>query len=318
MKNSGVNKARSTPKNWTLSEEEKLNFESLYILYLITEQKVIFPIYLGGNLSFAEKAIDFLEKKKLIFKNEQHIEGKKILGLPVEKSDINWTYKATNEAKEIVKKHRKKFREFLSFYDVFAHVDPESGSFAFQKIKKILLQEGGKKAWENYKNHERWIDYRVPVVLYKGFDPREFIFFSFMEEGQFIPSANDEEHKWAINLFKGDLWEALKNVVSSAPIWEEQGDEENPANEIMETMIIQGAEVLKKQRAKLKNFIKKQDGLIGLEEELELLEKDNDPINDDSDDYYEDYYKDPVNYHGSYYYRSLSDPLFWKTSKEQA
>ncbi len=306
--------ARATPKNWTLTDAQQLNFEALYLLYLIAERKLVVPIYLAGNLAYAEKAIDFLESKKLIFKKEELIEGKKMLGVSIEKSDVNWTYQATDEAKVIVQHHRRKFREFLSFYDVFAHVDPLTGEFAFKKIKKILLQEGGKKAWENYKTHQRWVDYRVPVVIYKGFDPREFIFFSFMEEGKYIPLKNDTEHQWAENLFKGDLWEELESVVSTAPVWEEQGDEENPANEIMETIIIEGAAVLKSQRNKLQKFIKKQDKLIGLEEELDFLEKEKDLEKDDSDDYYEDYYKDPVNFHGSYFYKSLADPSFWTAS----
>lgn len=302
---------RDTPQNWKLTEKERLNFESLYILYLIVEEKIIFPIFLGGKLAYAEKAIDFLEAKQLIFKKEEVIEGRKMLGVSIEKSDVNWIYKPSKEAFIIVKQHRKKFKEFLSFYDVFAHVDPISGEFAFSKIKKILLKEGGKNAWENYKNHQRWVDYRVPVAIYKGFDPREFIFFSFMEEGKYMPVKNDTEHQWAVNLFKGDLWEELELVVSSAPRWEAQGDEDNPANEIMESIIIKGAAVLKKQRKKLQKFIKKQESLIGLNKEIETLENAKDLEKEDNNDYYEDYYKDPVNYHGSYFYKPLSDPLFW-------
>ena len=310
MKENQKNIGQPTPESWKLSEEQRLNYQALYILYLMTEEKVKFPNFLTGNLKFAQESIDFLESKKLIAQKEVVKEGKKVLGVSLEKDDVNWVYEASTEARNIVAQHRKKFREFLTFYDVYAHVNPEEGEFAFQKIKKILLKEGGKEAWAKYKNHDRWVDYRVPVTVYKGFDPREFIFFSFMEEGRFIPTEKDVEHEWAKHLFMGDIWEELEMVVSSAPVWEEQGDEENPANDIMESIIIEGANVLKEQRKKLKKFIKKQDNIIGLEEELEMAKEDQDMDEDD----YDDYYDDPVYYHGSYYYTPLADPLFWVTA----
>jgi hypothetical protein len=189
-----------------------------------------------------------------------------------------------------VGEHRKRYREFLAFYDVFAHVDPMTGEFAMSKIKDILLGEGdGKAAWQSYKSQDCWIDYRVPVLVYKGIDPRESIFFSFMEEGRFIPTKEDTEHEWAKNLFLDTLWEEIYMVLGSAPIWEAQGDEENPAAEIMETIIVQGAKVLKKQNKKLRKFIKKQDEIIGLEEEMENMK-----ANHQTD--YEEYYDDPVHY----------------------
>lgn len=313
MKEQKYNIGQATPEKWILTEEQRLNYQALYILYLITEEKVLFPNFLTGNLKFAQESIDFLESKKLIVQKEEVTEGKKMFGVALEKSDINWIYEATTEARNIVALHRKKYREFLTFYDVYAHVDPEAGEFAFRKIKKILLQEGGTEAWAKYKSKERWVDYRIPVTVYKGFDPREFIFFSFMEEGRFIPTEKDTEHEWAKNLFMGDLWEELDKVMNSAPRWEDQGDEENPATEIMETIIIEGANVLKEQRKKIKKFIKKQDDIIGLEEELELVKAKQDAAAED-DDYYDDYYNDPVYYHGSYYYTPLADPLFWVTA----
>jgi hypothetical protein len=277
-----------TPKNWSLTDEQKLNYQSLYILFLMTEEKVVFPNFLGGNLKYVQEAVDLLEKRKLIVQTEIITEGKKILGVPMKKDDIEWIFELTDAAREIVAESRKRYREFLAFYDIFAHVDPMTGEFAMGEIKNILLDEG-KTAWQNYKNEDRWVDYRVPVLVYKGIDPREFIFFSFMEEGRFIPTKEDTEHVWAKNLFLDTLWDEVYLVLGSAPTWEEQGDDENPPAEIMETIIVQGAKVLKKQNKKLEKFIKKQDEIIGLEDELENLK-----ANHQSD--YDRYYDDPVYY----------------------
>jgi hypothetical protein len=279
-----------TPKKWDLTDEQKLDYQSLYILYLMTEDKVVLPNFLGGNLKYVQESVDLLEKRKLIVQTEKITEGKKVLGVPVKKDDVEWFFELSEDAHQIVGEHRKRYREFLAFYDVFAHVDPMTGEFAMSKIKDILLAEGdGKAAWQSYKSQDCWIDYRVPVLVYKGIDPRESIFFSFMEEGRFIPTKEDTEHEWAKNLFLDTLWEEIYMVLGSAPIWEAQGDEENPAAEIMETIIVQGAKVLKKQNKKLRKFIKKQDEIIGLEEEMENMK-----ANHQTD--YEEYYDDPVHY----------------------
>jgi hypothetical protein len=279
-----------TPKKWDLTDEQKLDYQSLYILYLMTEDKVVLPNFLGGNLKYVQESVDLLEKRKLIVQTEKITEGKKVLGVPVKKDDVEWFFELSEDAHQIVGEHRKRYREFLAFYDVFAHVNPMTGEFAMSKIKDILLGEGdGKAAWQSYKSQDCWIDYRVPVLVYKGIDPRESIFFSFMEEGRFIPTKEDTEHEWAKNLFLDTLWEEIYMVLGSAPIWEAQGDEENPAAEIMETIIVQGAKVLKKQNKKLRKFIKKQDEIIGLEEEMENMK-----ANHQTD--YEEYYDDPVHY----------------------
>ena len=277
-----------TPKRWDLTDEQKLDYQSLYVLYLMTEDKVVFPNFLGGNLKYVQESVDLLEKRKLIVQTEKITEGKKVLGVPVKKDDVEWFFEPSEAAHQIVAEHRKRYREFLAFYDVFAHVDPMTGEFAMKKIKDILLGEGdGKAAWSSYKNQDRWVDYRVPVLVYKGIDPRESIFFSFMEEGRFIPTKEDTEHEWAKNLFLDTLWDEVYSVLDSAPIWEEQGDEENPPTEIMETIIVQGVKVLKKQNKKLKKFIKKQDGIIDMEDELESLK-----ANHQTD--YDEYYDDPL------------------------
>lgn len=295
-----------TPASWELTDEQKLNYQALYVLYLITEGKVVFPNFLWGNLKYVQEAIDLLEKRKLIVQSEQITEGKKIMGVSVKKDDIKWVFEPTTEARQIVVQHRKRYREFLAFYDVFAHVDPMAGTFAFAKIKKILLVDG-KDAWENYKNQGRWVDYRIPVLTYKGIDPREFIFFSFMEEGRFIPSEEDTEHEWAKNVFMGNLWDELNGVLNAAPRWEEQGDADNLPADIMEAIIVEGVNVLRKQNKKLRKFIRKQDEIIGIEEEMEEIR-----ANHETD--YDRYYDDPVYYHSGYHYTPLADPMFWMTA----
>jgi len=304
MKKEDKKVGQPTPESWELTDEEKLSYQSLYVLYLMVEGKVVFPNFLSGKLKYTQRSIDFLESKKLITQSEKITEGKKVLGVKVQKSDVDWVYEPTKAAKEIVEGYRRQYRDFLSFYDVYGHVDPEAGEFALSRYAKILLKQSKKKVWEDYKKHPRWMDYRVPVAVYKGLDPREYIFFSFMEEGRYIPTEEDTDHQWAENLFLEEIWEELYNVLHSAPKWEAQGDDETPAAEIMENIINAGAEVLRKQQKKLKKYIKKQDDII------KEIDGHNFADGEHQSDY-DDYYDDPVYYQGTYHYTPLSDPLFW-------
>ncbi len=306
MKDNELEVGQATPQMWTLSEDEKLNFQSLYILYLITEDKVQFPNFLAGRLKYIQKAIDFLEDKRFIVQKEEYDE-KKVLGFTYSKSDISYVYEATDEARQVVKSYRDRYREYIKLYDVYAYVDPEQGKFAMSKYKKYMLKGSGKTAWWDYLNDERWEDYRIPVSVYKGLDPREFIFFSFIEEGRFMPEDDDNEHEWAEVLFLGKIWDEMYLILESAPRWEDLGDDDYTSEEIVETIIQEGAEVIKDQRKKLNSFIKQQNLVIGQIEGLEELY-----LEEDQEEEY--YFEDPVYYHGMHQYTPLGDPLFWLTA----
>ena len=63
MKREG-NIGMTTPKRWDLSDKKKLSYQSLYILYLMVEGKIVIPNFLGGNLKYVQEAVDLLEKKQ--------------------------------------------------------------------------------------------------------------------------------------------------------------------------------------------------------------------------------------------------------------
>lgn len=299
---------QSTPLYWDLTDDQRMNYQALHVLYLITENMVQFPNFLEGKLRYVQDAVDFLDEKNLIVPVEEFDE-KKVLGFTVGKTEVKYIYQASEKAVALVKNYRKQFREFIRLYDVYAHVDPETGEFAMSKYKKISLGKKGKKAWKKYIAQERWVDYRVPVAIYKGMDPREFIFFSFMEERRYTPTAEDTEHQWAEDIFAGKIWEEMGQVLESSPQWEEQGDEDNPAKEIMETIILEGASVYKSQLKKLRKYIKEQENVINADSDVS-----QEFVGEASSDDEEDYFEDPIYYHGMYHYTPLTDPLFWVTA----
>ena len=291
--------AQPTPSVWTLTKEQKITYQSLFILYLMVKKDYRFSNVLSSNLRLIEEAINFLEDKKLI--DHTPVEGKikKILGIKVSQEDPDWIYSPTPAATDVINQYEQRYIEFLRFYDVFAHVDPQEGTFAMSNMGKLLVEEG-KEEWAIYKSLDRWHDYRIPVMVFKGLDPREMIFFSMMAEGQFDPSEKDEDHQWAVRLFSEELWLEMYEILNSAPRWEDQGAEGIKPKKIMKTIIKMGAAVVKEQF-----------------QYVDKVLEDNDTSGShrsDNDNYtttvIEEYYDDPV-YYGGAYYTPFSSPMFW-------
>lgn len=303
-KKNPIEAGQPTPSSWRLNDEQKLNYEALYILYLIRTEKLIFPNFLTGNLRYTDRAIELLEDKRLIKQEEITEEAKKFLGIKMAEDNVSWVYEVTEQGAKIIDDFTKRYLDFVRYYDVYAHVDFEEGSFAMSKMKKKLLKDNGEKKWKKYLEQQHWEDFRVPVAIYKGIDPREFIFFSFLNEGKYIPDPSDKEHKWAESFYVGTIWEDMYEVLETAPRWEDLQIDDVPAEDVIENIILDGAEVLQKLDKKLKQFIQDQELL------MDLMEFDDaNKAEHQSDD--EAYFEDPVYYDRVGYYTPLSDPFFW-------
>jgi len=115
--------AQPTPTEWALTEEQKITYQSLFILYLMVKNN-----------------------KKLIDHTPVEVKIKKILGIKVSQEDPDWIYSPTPAATDVINQYEQRYIEFLRFYDVFAHVDPQEGTFAMSNMGKLLVEEG-KEEW---------------------------------------------------------------------------------------------------------------------------------------------------------------------------
>ena len=291
--------AQPTPTDWSLTDDQKITYQSLYILYLMVKKDYRFSNVLTKNLRLVEEAIDFLEAKKLIEQTEIGGEVKKVLGIKYGKEETYWVYAPTPAATEVIRQYEHRYVEFLKFYDVYAHVDPDTGSFAMEKMAEFLVGEQ-EEEWAEYKAESRWQDYRIPVAVFKGLDPREMIFFSMVAEGQLEPSEDDENNDWAVRLFSIELWEEMYEILRTAPRWEDQGAEGVKPKKIMKTIIKMGAGVVMEQMRYLDEIINDEGG---------HAVSDNDGY---TTTVIEEYYDDPV-YYGGAYYTPFSSPMFWLT-----
>ena len=115
-------------------------------------------------------------------------------------------------------------------YDVYCAVDLEKGIFAFSEILTMSTD-----AFRMYLQHSAWEDLRVAVASYKGLDPLEIVFMSFLNEGRFSQGGTG----WAFELLGGMLWDELLKICNTALHAEDLG-----TNNVIEDIITQGSQLM--------------------------------------------------------------------------
>lgn len=104
-----------------------------------------------------------------------------------------------------------KYYEYLKMFDIYCAVDLERGEFAFSRINDESFNDDD---WFNYLSEERFSDVRVAVADFKGIDPTEIVFMSFLNEGRFEVS----EARWQFNLTNDNdgVWNEIQDICNSA------------------------------------------------------------------------------------------------------
>ncbi len=149
-------------------------------------------------------------------------------------------YVPTQKGREYLKKFMARYSEYLTMFDIFCAVDLESGEFAFEDYNDY----DDDKSFQNFLNEQRWDDLRVAVASYKGVNPIEIVFMSFISEQRF----GRNESGWQFDLLLGSVWDEILEICETAIQWEQLGyqDEQGkvPAEDVIEDIITQGTEIM--------------------------------------------------------------------------
>ncbi|OGG97864.1 MAG: hypothetical protein A2508_10525 [Candidatus Lambdaproteobacteria bacterium RIFOXYD12_FULL_49_8] len=148
-------------------------------------------------------------------------------------------YQVTVKGAEKDANLKKRYQEYLSHFDLYCAVDTQSGEFAFEKIFELDDDE-----WEDYLAEERFLDLRIAVAWFKGINPADFVFLSFLKEGRFDTTRSG----WQFDLLSGLIWREIEDIVNKALGIEELGyrgdDGQMVTGEmVIEDIIAQGAKL---------------------------------------------------------------------------
>lgn len=195
---------------YKFTSNKKSAFISMVILNEMIQFQTYFPISLTGNDVVLEPYLNILLAKKFV-----RIDGNQ--------------YVPTQLGREEIEKFYVRYYEFIKFFDVFCAVDLEAGEFAFSKINEFEDDQ-----WNKFLNEKRFIDVRVAVAEFKGIDPLEMVFMSFLNENRFDMTV----HGWQYVLTDDRTWDEVEEICNTAVSCEYLKSED-----VMENIVRQGSEL---------------------------------------------------------------------------
>lgn len=197
---------------YELLEKNKDRFISLVLLNEIINQQVYPPVNVTGEDIYLDHHLKVMLAKGLLVAKDA-------------------AYVPTELAHTELQTFYAKYSEYLKLFDIFCAVDLESGTFAFEEINNPAFDDD---RWFDYLSNERFSDVRVAVAQFKGIDPIEIVFMSFLTEGRFEVGAE----RWQHNLTGNDVWNEIIDICNTA-ITKEYLEVDG----VLEDVIKQGSEI---------------------------------------------------------------------------
>lgn len=174
---------------YQLLEKDKARFIGLIILNEIIQFQHYFPVKVQGNDVYLQNSLEMLAKADMLaIKNGKYI--------------------PTDKGRKEVETLYAKYLEYLKIFDIYCAVDLKKGEFAFARMKEDWADED----WTNFINEDRFKDVRVAVADFKGLNPIEIVFLSYLNDGRFDCSVD----KWQDYLTADAIWNEIVEVCNSA------------------------------------------------------------------------------------------------------
>lgn len=139
-------------------------------------------------------------------------------------------YIPTEKGREELVNLYSKYQEYLKIFDIYCAVDLAKGEFAFSSINSDMDDE----QWNNFLADERFSDVRVAVAAFKGINPSEIVFMSFLNEGEFDCGVDG----WQNALTDDEIWKEIEEICETAVDVEYLKE-----NDVIQDVIKQGTEI---------------------------------------------------------------------------
>lgn len=251
-------------KKYQVLESDKFKYISLVLLNEIINFQHYFNVRSTGEEIFIERYLKFMHDKGV---------------LRVEKGK----YLPTELGREELVNLYAKYYEYLKLYDIYSAVDLANGEFAFSSVDSDMNDE----EWDAFIMDERFSDVRIAVAEFKGLNPIEIVFMSFLNEGRF----NLDNARWEYELTGDAVWNEIEEICNTA-ISAEYLMEDN----VLENVIREGSEIML-EIIKLGEEIEEQENYFedgaNYVEYVEIVEM---PVYgyDYFEPYYDPYYVSPI------------------------
>jgi hypothetical protein len=176
--------------NYELKQSNKNQYISLVLLNEIINNHAYPPVAVSGEDVYISYYLQLME-------------GVGFLAIK------DGCYIPTDAGRLELEKFYQKYNEYLKLFDIFCAVDLENGTFAFEEINNPSFTD---EQWADFLANERFSDVRVAVADFKGIDPLEIVFMSFLTEGRFEIGLD----RWQYNLTSDGVWNEIEEICNTA------------------------------------------------------------------------------------------------------
>jgi len=174
---------------YNLLEKDRVNFISLVLLNEIIQFQHYFDTQLTGEDIFLGRNLEILRNNGFL-------------------TVSNGKFIPTSKGRDELSRLYDKYYEYLKVFDIFCAVDLERGEFAFSSINNDSSEDD----WFKFLNNERFSDVRVAVADFKGLNPIEIVFMSFLNENRFDCGVQG----WQKALTDNAVWDEIVDICNTA------------------------------------------------------------------------------------------------------
>lgn len=185
-------------KKYPLSVRDRVQYMCIVLLQEIINFQHYFPTNLRGDDTYLGPYLDQMVSNGMLVKQ-------------------GGEYRPTEVGRTELQNFYNKYYEYLKMFDVYCAVDLEAGEFAFERKNDESLSDA---EWFDYLNQERFSDVRVAVADFKGLNPNEIVFMSFLNEGRFevVDADGNPIPRWQYDLTDDNngIWNEIEEITNSA------------------------------------------------------------------------------------------------------
>ena len=153
----------------------------------------------------------------------------------------NHCYAIAPKGQQAADHFAKRYQTLLTYFDVFAHVDLEAGSFAYQEYQNF----NSTAKWQRYIQQEQWEDMRIPLIQHLGGSAIELVFCQFVKEERIDTTTAG----WQYEIANGIPWSEILDICNSALTAEQlsydNGSEIISGEHILDDVAAQGFDLLR-------------------------------------------------------------------------
>lgn len=175
---------------YTLDADQKMQFAGIYLLEYMINHPKRFSVLLQAEEEDLEPILEWLLVRDYVSIKDDN------------------TYLATRKGQDALKQFMARYSDFLNVFDIYCAVDLGLGEFAFASY----FDYSDMPSWKQFLTAERWEDMRVAVAQYKGIDPAEIVFMSFLNENRF----GRDHIGWQFDLLLGSVWDEILHICNTA------------------------------------------------------------------------------------------------------